>query len=511
MTYTDKILPLVICFTISFLGCKTKDKDSEYSAFEEQVTKGYGNLDKNRCKQLQDFVEKTKNSKTLDSLKGNFDKFNDFLKEKFGLACDDSSLTAKYGPWNVNVYLENSYSMDAYVGTKKEATTAFRRDVANLLNTLDFGGVNSLFYITDSEAVLERSNNKIGDIFERLNLESLDEKSSRFKRQNTMFLNIFDAPLERVNSTNMSLIISDFIVSIPKDSRNNNADVDKYIEQVSNKIYHKLTEKKKSVKDLSLLVLRMESDIHDCYYDINDNCKIDENSLSKLSNKRGKADKEFTQLQKDGKLNRPYFIWIIGTVPQIEHLTNSQFFRNIPSENFKAFFTYNKLEYKPINISKEPKKIGYDSISPPTYGFFPKNDSIALRKTKKTVIIPIKLKIGDVPDGVSNLDSVSNYDAKSPFFQVKKILKNKDGKYTHRLILEAKQPISKDDNIESFDILVKNDGYTDSWKKYSYKNGDEGNEWDEGKTIGLETLMKGVHNAFYGKPIDTLKIKIGVK
>jgi len=476
------------------------------------VLKGDGKLDKNRCKQLQDFVEKTKNSKTLDSLKGSFDKFNVFLKEKFGLACDDSSLTAKYGPWNVNVYLENSFSMDAYVGTKKEATTAFRRDIADLLNTLNFGGVNSLFYITDSEAVLERSNEKIGDIFERLNLESLNEKSSSAKRKNSMFLNIFGAPLERVDDTNMSLIISDFIVSIPKDSRNNNADVDKFIEQVSNKIYHMLTEKKKSVKDLSLLVLRMESDIHACYYDINDNCKIDSLSLSKLPYKtKYVSDKDFTKLQKEAKLNRPYFVWIIGTVPQIEYILNSQFFRNIPTENFKSFFTYDKLEYKPINITKEPKKIGYDSINPPSYSFFPKNDSIALRKTKKAVILPIKLRIGNVPDGVSNLDSVTNYDAKSPFFQVKKILKNKDGKYTHRLILEGKQPISKDDNIESFDILVKNDNYTDSWKKHSYKNGDEGNEWDEGKTIGLESLMKGVHNAFYGKPIDTLKIKIGVK
>jgi len=511
MTYIDKILLLVICFTISFFGCKTKDKDSEYLAFEEQVLKGDGKLDKNRCKQLQDFVEKTKNSKTLDSLKGSFDKFNVFLKEKFGLACNDSSLTAKYGPWNVNVYLENSFSMDAYVGTKKEATTAFRRDIANLLNTLNFGGVNSLFYITDSGAVLERSNDKIGNIFEKLNMETLNEKSSRTARMNTMFLDIFGTPLERVDGTNMSLIISDFIVSIPKDSRNNNADVDKYIEQVSNKIYHMLTEKKKSVKDLSLLVLRMKSDIHDCYYDINDNCKIDSISLSKLPSRRLKPDKDFTKLQKEAKLNRPYFVWIIGTVPQIEHLLNSQFFRNISTENFKSFFTYNKLEYKPINISKEPKKLGYDSISPPTYSFFPKNDSIALRKTKKIVIVPIKLKIGDVPDGISNLDSVINYDAKSSFFKIKKILKNRDGKYTHRLILEGKQPLSKDDNIESFDILVKNDNYTDSWKKYSYKNGGEGNEWDEGKTLGLETLMKGVHNAFYGKPIDTLRIKIGVK
>ncbi|MCL1956903.1 MAG: hypothetical protein FWF63_06235, partial [Fibromonadales bacterium] len=145
---------------------------------------------------------------------------------------DNSSLAVKNEPLEVNVYLENSFSMDAYVGVQgKQPTTRFRNDVSSLVNTLKpLSSDIKLFYIDDAGANLEPNKN-ILDVIKNLSLDTLLKRaSSRKARENTMFLNVLDKPLQHVSPSGLSLLISDFIISIPTDKNSYENDIKIYID-----------------------------------------------------------------------------------------------------------------------------------------------------------------------------------------------------------------------------------------------------------------------------------------
>ncbi|GBU23402.1 hypothetical protein R83H12_00012 [Fibrobacteria bacterium R8-3-H12] len=425
---------------------------------------------------------------------------------------DSSSSAANNEPLEVNVYLENSFSMDAYVGVYgKQPTTRFRNDVSSLVNTLKpLSSDIKLFYIDDAGTTLEPDKN-IVDVIKNLSLDTLLKKaSSRKARENTMFLNVLDKPLQHVSSSGLSLLISDFIISIPTDKNSYENDIKIFIDGISDKIYHLLKERMfgKDSLDLSLLVLRMESDFHACYYTVKNECIISKQSLDKLP-KNGKYF-EWRTPKDSGEFDfvRPYFVWIIGTSSQIERV-EYELSKSFSQKNFEIskFISYDKPEYqvKPYPVST--KYVAYKLKGA-------KKDSIVLSKIGKDVRIPIKIKLpGTTWNSEGPFADTAAYIVESKFFRIDSIARHKDAQFTHVLILksnEAFKDLKNKAEIESFFIKTNPMVKANLFEEHSSFKEDL-NTLKEGKTFGLNSLMDGLKRVFYEKNLNSIEIKIGVE
>jgi len=425
---------------------------------------------------------------------------------------DNSSLAVKNEPLEVNVYLENSFSMDAYVGVQgKQPTTRFRNDVSSLVNTLKpLSSDIKLFYIDDAGANLEPNKN-ILDVIKNLSLDTLLKRaSSRKARENTMFLNVLDKPLQHVSPSGLSLLISDFIISIPTDKNSYENDIKIYIDGISDKIYHLLKDRMSEADslDLSLLVLRMESDFHACYYTVKNECIISKQSLEKLP-KNGKYF-EWKTPKDSGEFDfvRPYFVWIIGTAAQIGRV-EYELSKSFSQKNVEIskFVSYDKPEYQ---VKPYPVSTKYIS-----YKLEGKNkDSIVLSKIGKDVRIPVKIKLpGTTWNSEGPFADTAAYIVESKFFRIDSIARHKDDKFTHVLILksnEAYKNLKNKAEIETFLIKTNPMVKANLFEEHSsYK--EDLNTLREGKTFGLNSLMDGLKRVFYEKNLNSIEIKIGVK
>jgi len=318
-----------------------------------------------------------------------------------------------------------------------------------------------------------------------------------------MFLNVLGKPLQNVNSSNISLLISDFIISIPTNKNSSENDIKIFIDGVSDKIYHIL--KEKDSLDLSLLVLRMESDFHACYYTVKNECVINRQSLDKL------PEKYFERRPKDnGEFDfvRPYFVWIIGTSNQIERVEH-ELSKSFSQKNVEIskFISYSEPEYqvKPYPVST--KYAAYKLKGA-------KKDSIVLSKIGKDVRIPIKIKIpGTTWDSDGPLADTSAYVVESKFFRIDSIVKHRDEKFTHILVLknnEAFKELKNKAEIESFFIKTNPMVKANLFENHSSYREDL-DTLKAGKTFGLNSLMDGLKRVFYERNLGSIKVKIGVE
>jgi len=425
---------------------------------------------------------------------------------------DNGSSAVNNEPLEVNVYLENSFSMDAYVGAYgKQPSTRFRNDVSSLVNTLKpLSSDINLFYIDDAGANLEPDKN-IVDVIKNLSLDTLLKKaSSRKARENTMFLNVLDKPLQHVSSSGLSLLISDFIISIPTDKNSSEYDIRIFIDGISDKIYHLLKERMfgKDSLDLSLLVIRMESDFHACYYTAKNECVISKQSLDKLPKNGKYFERKNPKDKGEFDFVRPYFVWIIGTSAQIERV-ESELNKSFSQKNFEIskFISYDKPEYqvKPYPVST--KYVAYKLKGA-------KKDSIVLSKLGKDVRIPIKIKIpGTTWTSDGPLADTFAYIVESKFFRIDSIARHKDDKFTHVLILknnEAFKNLKNKAEVESFFIKTNPMVKANLFEEHSSYNEDL-DTLKAGKTFGLNSLMDGLKRVFYEKNLNSIEIKIGVE
>jgi len=259
---------------------------------------------------------------------------------------------------------------------------------------------------------------------------------------------------------------------------------------------------------LSLLVLRMESDFHACYYTVKNECIISKQSLDKLP-KNGKYF-ERKNPKDNGEFDfvRPYFVWIIGTSAQIGRVEN-ELGKSFSQKNFEIskFISYEKPEYqvKPYPVST--KYVAYKLKGT-------KKDSIVLSKIGKDVRIPIKIKIpGTTWTSDGPLADTSAYVVESKFFRIDSIARHKDDKFTHVLILknnEAFKDLKNKAEIESFLIKTNPMVKANLFEGHSSYNEDL-DTLRAGKTFGLNSLMDGLKRVFYEKNLNTIEIKIGVE
>ena len=371
--------------------------------------------------------------------------------------------------FNINVYLENSASMDGYV----TGVTEFETAIYNLLGDFKISKVCdslNLNYINNSIPFSKKNAlpADIQDFIEKLEPSTFRQKGG--DRSVSDLKNIINTVLKTVNDQNASVLISDFVFSPGSDE-----DAQEYLNNQGVGIKIDFAEKIKDF-DLSAVIIQLESNFNGTYY-----------------------DKTNKPIPFKGK--RPYYIWIFGSNQQISEILDKKILDNIKGGYL------NRLV---LQSEKEQSQPNYKILSSPKIGDFSRTElnnkiiaDASLSKNNQNkgffgfnVAVDFSKSIQDP----SYFLDTTNYVLSNPNYQLEiEPISNKNDPslsgFTHLIKLKT-----TDLRNETLEIQVV--GKTPNWV-FNSSSIDDSNILndisEQQKTLGLQYLIEGVSDAFYPK------------
>ena len=393
-----------------------------------------------------------------------------FNAKKVGLTADDiwqPENNATQEAFNINVYLENSASMDGYV----KGVTEFETAIYNLLGDFKISGLcDSLNLNYINKTIPYQKQNAlpadIQDFIEKLEPSVFKQRGG--DRSISDLKNILSTVLKTVNNKNAAVLISDFVFSPGK-----NANGQDYLNNQGVGIKIDFAEKLKEF-DLSAVVIQLQSNFDGLYYD--------------------KTDKPISF-----KGKRPYYVWIFGNTQQITSILNKKILDNI-----KGGYSNRMVLHSIKGISEPNYKILY---SPKIGNFSAKklpekiiSDASASEENQDKGLFGFNIAVDfskSLQDANYFLDT-NNYILNKTKYQIKveAITDKNDASlsgYTHLLKLQTDELI---EGVLKIDIV----GKTPSWVLNSTSIDDSNilnDNSEQQKTFGLQYLIEGVSDAFY--------------
>lgn len=371
--------------------------------------------------------------------------------------------------FNINVYLENSASMDGYV----KGVTEFETAIYNLLGDFKISGLcDSLNLNYINKTIPYQKQNAlpadIQDFIEKLEpsvfkLRGGDRSVSDLK-------NILSTVLKTVNNKNAAVLISDFVFSPGK-----NANAQDYLNNQGVGIKIDFAEKLEEF-DLSAVVIQLQSNFDGLYYD--------------------KTDKP---LSFKGK--RPYYVWIFGSTQQISTILNKKVLDNI-----KGGYS-NRLVLQSIKGISEPNykilyspKIGSFSAKQLNAKIISDASTSKANQTKGLFGFNVAVDLSNSLQDANYFLDTSNYILSNTKYQLKveTITDKNDASlsgFTHLLKLqtgELREEVLKIEIVGKTPSWVFNSTSIDDSKILNDKN-------EQQKTFGLQYLIEGISDAFYPK------------
>ena len=487
-----------ICFLFIFILVLTSCK-TDFSRFQDSALKFALDDHKIDEKEYKELVDEIKASRDQDFQKfigtgGQVDnaKLSEYLvkfltAKKLPISANDiwqptaQSSGDTQANFNVDVYIENSASMDGYV----KGVTDFETAVYNLLGNIKISGlctslnlnyINKKVTYTKSNALAP----DIQDFIEKLEPSTFKQRGG--DRSVSDLKNILHDVVQKVDDKNMAILISDFVFSPGK-----NINAQDYLNNQTVGIKIDFAEKLKAF-DLSAVAIQLQSNFDGIYYDKN-------NSPIPLKSKR------------------PYYIWIFGNPAQIKSLLDKKILDNI-----KGGYQ-NRLIFSSV---KEPAPLDYKILIRPKIGDF------KLENGAKGAIISAKPSSENKTNGLFGFNLAVNFSGDlqdAGYFTDSDNYRLSDNRYsltvepitesdestagfTHKLKLQTSELREETLSIE---VLGKMPG----WVIKSTSTDDSSIATDDNekqKTFGLKYLVEGINDAFYpqsgSSPINTLNISI---
>lgn len=239
---------------------------------------------------------------------------------------------------SVNVYLENSGSMNGYVDAGK---TEFQHNVFNYLDDVEqwLGSQLNLFFI-NSQIISKGSN--LNDYISKLTPN--DFKSSGGNTSTTDIADLFGQVLEQGNDSVVSILISDFIFS-PGTQNNPEA----YLGEQQVKIKRSFENYLNHNSNLAVIVYQLYSNFKGTYYDY------------------------LNTPHRDYEGRRPYYIWVIGHPLKVAEMRVA-----IPENKF-----LHKVENFWSITSLSPNIENYAILPNPRKGDFTKQNKSEMKRMRK--------------------------------------------------------------------------------------------------------------------------------
>ena len=456
---------------VDFAKNDTRINQSEY----EILLKDISVSDEKGFQQFKNGKDEIDNSKVASYL------VKYFTAKKLTLTASDiwqpETNTVKEQPFNVNVFLENSASMDGYV----KGITEFETAIYNLLGDFKISGLCdslNLNYINSQKIPFPPD---IEDFIEKLEPSTFKKRGG--DRSVSDLKNILNTVLHTVNDKNVAVLVSDFVFSSGR-----NANAQEYLNSQEVGIKIDFAEKLKEF-DLSVVVIQLQSNFDNFYYD--------------------KTDKP---LSFKGK--RPYYVWIFGSTQHISTLLGKKILDNIKGgylnrlvfQSIKRKTEPNyRIQYSPkigsFNAAQLPNKIITDasvSTSKQSKGLFGFNVAVDFSKNLQDA--------NYFRDTANYILSNDKYQLKVEPITDKNNLSLSD--FTHLLTLQTTE-------LREEPLRIEVIGKTPTWV-YNSTSTDDSNflkdSNEQRKTFGLKYLVEGVSEAFYPKTslnaINTITISI---
>ncbi|PTS96864.1 hypothetical protein DBR11_18395, partial [Pedobacter sp. HMWF019] len=237
--------------------------------------------------------------------------------------------TAKF---NINVFFENSFSMDGYISQADLKSSIYDMlvNLKQLTSSINLNYINSSIIKASSSDIKLFSSGLTPQLFKKMG----------GKRWNSDIAEVLENVLSQTDQNNASILISDFVFSPPK-----KINAVSYLKLQEVAIKDKFQDKLNK-QNLALAIFQMKANFQGDYYDHN----------SKTIKLAG--------------VDRPYYIWFIGTEEQVRQAVDKQ----IVSTNDPHF-----LNSVVISSTKTPFPIQYKVINKGKVGNykFKKSDEIS--------------------------------------------------------------------------------------------------------------------------------------
>lgn len=365
---------------------------------------------------------------------------------------------------NVNVYLENSGSMDGYV----KGVTEFEQVVYNYLTDIkisQFTDSMNLYYI-NSDIIPQDSD--VRDFIEKLEPTTFKTRGGR--RGTTDISNLLKSVLSETKPNEIAILITDGIFSPGKGK-----DAEQYLVNQQIGIKANMSEFLYKYPNSAVVIYQLTSQFDGLYYSRED-------SKTKINEQR------------------PYYIWIIGNSESINKLIN-----RVPKNKFKGKGVQNVF-----SITGGPKLVDY-AVKRGSGNFDldkkePKTTIENLKKETKGKENSARFSVNANLSGFLLSDDylidVSNYEmnVKDFAFTISKSVSNSFG-YTHQLNFES-------ESVHKGLISVKLKAKIPHWIEDI--NDDIGTTPLAGKTYGIKYQIFGIYEAFTNTNDYYTEIKIKI-
>jgi len=467
---------VLLCMVFFLSACRSEFEDFQNKALKFAQD---GQLDRNEYNQLVTLAKSARDDrfKRIFYTDQVFDqaKMNAYLIKLFaahnisisslGFAASNSSANTLASKFNINVYLENSASVDGYVN----GSTSFKDAIYSMLGDISIGSFCdslNLHYINNKIpfSKLNAGPDDIRNFIQTLNPATFRQHGG--DRSSSDMRSILSAVLNKTDSKNASVLISDFVFS---PGRGVNAH--DYLVNESIGIKVEFADKLKNF-DLSLEVLQLTSIFNGFYYDEND---------------------KPTYI----KCNRPYYIWIIGSQAQIKSFIKSRIIDNIHggydhkllvtpiakslTPAYKILYSGKIGSFRLENGANGPVSDAEVSNQPRTRGQFAFNVAVDFSGS---------LQDPQYFSDTNNFEHNQNYRLSA--MPVTDTTDLSLTGFTHQLRL-----MTTDLHKETISIAVKS--RSPGWVDEATSENDTGlaaNFSEQHKTFGFKYLISGVYNAF---------------
>lgn len=368
----------------------------------------------------------------------------------------------------VDVYLENSGSMNGYV----KGVTEFEQGVYNYLSDIRISKmVDSLnLYYINSEVIpqgtVQNDNDVLRDFIEKL--EPNDFKINGGNLSTSDISEVIKSVLDRSSSNTVSILVTDGIFSPGKGK-----DAEQYLVNQQIGIKNSFSNYLNSQVDCGVIVYQLSSKFDGLFYN------------------------KFDQKQ-NIKSTRPFYIYLIGKTQFLSNLRKA-----VPENTFKGSGILNMY-----SIAKTDNDIKY--ILNPSVGVYEKskvNTNTTITKLKKEkhtnkVKFAVDVDFSSILMNEEYLLKKNNYDNNSNYVIEIKPKTNPSGCYTHTINFSSEK-------ITKGEVIVKLKASYPDWVDGA--NDDEGIVAVEGKTYGIKYQIMGIYEAFTFENKYLAEIKILIK
>jgi len=453
---------------LTFANNDKRIDNEEYQKLVEQIS----GSDEKGFQQFKNDRGEIDNTKVVSYLV----KF--FKAKKNGLTANDiwqPENNAIQEAFNINVYLENSGSMNGYLN---DPNTEFKNSVYSLLTRLklfvDKDSLN-LFLINKDDQLLYKnaSNNDVENFKNILNPASFS-KLSKGKTGESDINELIKRCLYNSNKSNLNVFISDCVYSPGKSKPNATMCL---AEQKQGIYLNFATEINNRNSDLAVIILQIDAKFKGTYFDKNN-----------------------TPINIPNEISRPFYIWFIGSKKQIELILNSKKLEEIDG-GYKNIIVFQKptSSLVPYKILKSQPRIGEFNLEEAATII---KDATPSKDDQNEGKFGFNVAV-DFSNSMQNANyflDTNNYILSNRKYQLKveTITDKNDASlagYTHLLKLQTSE---LREEVLRIDLV----GKTPSWVLNSTSIDDSNilnDNSEQQKTFGLQYLIEGVSDAFYPK------------